>query len=130
MFKNLKIGPKLLLGFAAVLALAIAALAFSIWRLSQVAGDTATMMEKPMEKERIVSDWTAATRATAQRTLAIARSADPSLATFFADIARQSSEESTKRQKAIGSCWSPIASAPFSMKLVRCARSIWQPAGP
>ena len=102
MFKNLKIGPKLLLGFAAVLALAIAALAFSIWRLSQVAGDTATMMEKPMEKERIVSDWTAATRATAQRTLAIARSADPSLATFFADIARQSSEESTKRQKAIG----------------------------
>jgi methyl-accepting chemotaxis protein len=102
MFQNLKIGPRLLLGFAAVLTLAIAVLAFSGWRLSQVAEDTAVMMAKPLAKERLISDWAANTRSSAQRAIAIARTTDVDLAPFFGEVNRLSSIESTKKQKAVG----------------------------
>ncbi len=102
MFKNLKIGARLMLGFASVLALAIAMLAFSGWRLSQVADDTAVMMAKPLAKERLISDWAANTRSSAQRAIAIARTTDVDLAPFFGEVNRLSSIESTKKQKAVG----------------------------
>ncbi len=99
--RNLRIGQRLLLGFAGVLALAVAVLGFSAWRLSQTAQDTRDMMALPLAKERLVSDWYGLIQAAAQRTTAIARSSDASLGTYFADTSRKSSEDAARKVKAI-----------------------------
>ena len=59
------------------------------------------MLAAPLNKERLVSDWFAIVNAGTRRTVAVARSADPSLANFFADDAKSSSARSTELQKSI-----------------------------
>ena len=99
--RNLRIGQRLLLGFAGVLALAIAVLGFSAWRLAQTAQDTRDMMALPLAKERLVSDWYALIQTAAQRTTAIARSTDESLGTYFTETTRKSTAEVAQKVKAI-----------------------------
>ncbi|PCO43150.1 hypothetical protein CQA20_29200, partial [Klebsiella pneumoniae] len=54
-----------------------------LWRLHETARETADMMQTPLAKERLVSDWYANVNAGVRRTAAIARSSDPSLVAFF-----------------------------------------------
>ncbi len=84
MFRNLKIGQRLAAGFALILCLAMLVIGIAMWRLHDSAERTQAMMDKPLRKERMASDWYANTNATIRRTSAIAKSNDASLVSFFA----------------------------------------------
>lgn len=98
-FSKLPIGRRLNLGFTIILLAALAVIATSVLRLHTVAEQTQMMMEKPLAKERLVSDWYRVILAGVRRTTAIAKSSDPSLAAYFADDAATSSKMSTQLQK-------------------------------
>ncbi|MYN40484.1 HAMP domain-containing protein [Duganella sp. FT109W] len=85
---DLSIGRRMALGFAVILAILILNTALGIYRLQGVAAATREMMAQPLAKERLISDWYRNVFAGIRRTTAIAKSADPSLATFFADEAK------------------------------------------
>ncbi|WP_317201683.1 methyl-accepting chemotaxis protein [Janthinobacterium sp.] len=85
---NLKIGARLFVGFATILLISIVSTGVGMWQLRAVAVETRQMAEKPLAKERFVSDWYRNTSSNILRATAIVRSADESLAAFFAaDIA-------------------------------------------
>ncbi|MYN27556.1 methyl-accepting chemotaxis protein [Duganella levis] len=86
---DLSIGRRLALGFAIILAVLILNTGLGIYRLQGVASATRDMMQTPLAKERLISDWYRTVFAGIRRTTAIAKSADPSLATFFADEAKE-----------------------------------------
>ena len=84
---RMSIARRLALGFGLVLVLSAVVLGIALWRLDAAATETRLMMSTPLAKERFVSDWYANINAGVRRTVAIARSADSSLATFFAEDA-------------------------------------------
>ncbi|MGW8392023.1 methyl-accepting chemotaxis protein [Pseudoduganella sp. HUAS MS19] len=98
---NMSIGKRLAFGFAVTLALSIVIAAIGVWRLQQVAGATRQMMETPLAKERMISDWYSKIDSAIRRTTAIARSSDPSLGAFFADESKASTAASSDLQKRI-----------------------------
>ncbi|WP_245844990.1 methyl-accepting chemotaxis protein [Noviherbaspirillum humi] len=55
----------------------------AIWRLSTVAEAVRSTVERPLAKERMVSDWYRFIYSGARRTMAVAKSTDTSLAEFF-----------------------------------------------
>jgi len=85
---DLSIGRRLSLGFAVILGILILNTGLGIYRLQGVADSTRSMMELPLAKERLISDWYRTVFAGIRRTTAIAKSADPALATFFAEEAK------------------------------------------
>src|SRR5450830_1749997 len=100
-FANMPIGRRLNLGFTIILLAALGVIAMSIWRLHTVAETTQAMMQKPLAKERLVSDWYRTIHTSVRRTTAIAKSSDPSLATFFAEDAAAASKLSSEQQNAL-----------------------------
>ncbi|NUU03648.1 methyl-accepting chemotaxis protein [Herbaspirillum robiniae] len=98
---NMSIGKRLSLGFGLILALSIVITAIGFWRLQAVSDATHEMMQQPLAKERLISDWYANLYGGIRRTLAIAKSADPSLAEYFADDAAASSKSSAQTQSKI-----------------------------
>ncbi|MYN04656.1 HAMP domain-containing protein [Pseudoduganella sp. DS3] len=101
LLNNLSIGKRLAFGFAVTLALSIVIAAIGVWRLQQVAGATRHMMETPLAKERMISDWQSKIDSAIRRTTAIARSSDASLGAFFAEESKASSASSAELQKKI-----------------------------
>ena len=101
MLKNMSIGRRLGLGFTIILAFAMLITAIGIWRLQSVAGAMRVMMDAPLAKERLISDWSGKINSAVKRTMAIAHSSDPTLAAFFADDARESTAVSAEYQKKI-----------------------------
>ena len=97
----MKIGSRLGLGFGAILTLMVVITAVSLWRLQTVAETTRQMMQEPLAKERLIGDWYRNIAAGVRRTTAIAKSSDPSLATFFAADAAASTKGSGEMQKKI-----------------------------
>ncbi len=83
MLSNMSVTQRLALGFALILALLAGSILLSSRQLGAVADATETMMNDPLQTERLVSDWYRNVRAAATRTTAIARSSDPSLVDFF-----------------------------------------------
>ncbi|MYN09953.1 methyl-accepting chemotaxis protein [Pseudoduganella aquatica] len=98
---RISIGKRLALGFAVILALSVAITGVAIWRLHDVASATRAMMEVPLAKERLISDWSGKIDSAIRRTTAIARSSDPSLAAYFADESKKSSAISAELQKKV-----------------------------
>ncbi|RYF53669.1 MAG: HAMP domain-containing protein, partial [Comamonadaceae bacterium] len=98
---HLSIGRRLTLAFIALIVLTAAILAIGIWRLQTVAAETDAMMARPLAKERLVSDWYRNIHTSVRRTTAIAKSADPSLAGFFAADTAESGRTSSEQQKQI-----------------------------
>jgi methyl-accepting chemotaxis protein len=80
----MKIGQRLALGFAVVLALSILITAISILKLNAVANAAEEMLDQPVRKERMISDWNANIAVAVIRTSAIIKSSDTSLTEFFA----------------------------------------------
>jgi methyl-accepting chemotaxis protein len=99
--RNLRIRTRLGLGFAIVLLLTTLSSGLGIWRLDQVAEETREMMLEPLAKERMAEEWYRLTFAGLKRQLAIIKSADPSLATYFAADAKASSGRIDEIQKYI-----------------------------
>ncbi|MEN3292626.1 MAG: methyl-accepting chemotaxis protein [Burkholderiales bacterium] len=99
--RNLRIGARLGIGFALVLALMVFMTTIGIWRLGAVAQATHNMTQQPLAKERLISDWYRSIHSSVRRTAAIAKSADPSLVPFFADETKESIKVVADLQKAI-----------------------------
>ncbi|MDR6213191.1 methyl-accepting chemotaxis protein [Paracidovorax wautersii] len=99
--QNISIGKRLGLAFAVLILFIVTMLAVGKWRLQAVAEQTDAMMARPLTKERLVSDWYRTIHTSVRRTTAIAKSADPSLATFFAADTAEAGRMSTDQQKQI-----------------------------
>ncbi|MGH8809673.1 MAG: methyl-accepting chemotaxis protein, partial [Noviherbaspirillum sp.] len=97
----MKIGTRIGLGFTLILALLTVMAGISIWRLQTVAEATRDMMQQPLAKERLVSDWYRNIHAGVRRVSAIAKSADPTLADYFAEDAAASVKSSTELRDKI-----------------------------
>ncbi|SDG71912.1 MULTISPECIES: methyl-accepting chemotaxis protein [unclassified Duganella] len=99
--KNLKIGTRLAAGFGLVLALMILMTVIGIRHMHSVAVATNEMMQQPLAKERMISDWYRLIHTSVRRTSAISKSTDPSLGAYFADDTKQSVAEINKLQKSV-----------------------------
>jgi methyl-accepting chemotaxis protein len=71
---NMKIGRRLGLGFALILAMTVAIAAVGAWRLTEVANSTKAMMAVPLTKERLITDWYSLNYASIRRTATIVAS--------------------------------------------------------
>jgi len=98
---NLKISTRLGLCFFMILLLAFIATGFAQWRLALTASETKLMMELPLAKERMISDWYRYIQVGVRRTAAIARSSDPSLTAFFAEDAATTMKGATEMRDKI-----------------------------
>jgi methyl-accepting chemotaxis protein len=83
---HMRIGTRLAAGFAIVLILSVIATSVALVNSRANAEATRHMMEKPLAKERIVSDWYVLIYSAIARTALIARSTDETLSTTFADV--------------------------------------------
>jgi methyl-accepting chemotaxis protein len=99
--KNLKIGTRLAAGFGLVLALMILMTAIGIRHMGTVATATRDMMQQPLAKERMISDWYRLIHTSVRRTSAISKSSDPSLGPFFAEETASSTAEVNGLQKKV-----------------------------
>ena len=101
MLENISIGKRLTLGFTIILAFAMLITGIGVWRLQGVATATRDMMQVPLAKERMISDWYGKVDSGIRRTTAIARSSDPALGAFFAEESKASSAISSELQKKV-----------------------------
>jgi methyl-accepting chemotaxis protein len=92
LLSNMKIGQRLALGFAVVLGLSIFITVIGILKLNAVANAAQQMLDEPIRKDRLITEWSGNIALAVMRTSAIIKSSDPSLATFF--------EKSTKETNA------------------------------
>jgi methyl-accepting chemotaxis protein len=99
--KNLTIGTRLAAGFGLVLALMILMTVIGIGHMSTVATATRDMMQQPLAKERMISDWYRLIHTSVRRTSAISKSSDPSLGPFFAEETASSTAEVNGLQKKV-----------------------------
>jgi methyl-accepting chemotaxis protein len=81
-----RIGTRLAAAFAIVLLLAVVATTVALFNARHNAEATKQMMEKPLAKERLVSDWYVLIYSAVARTELIARSTDDKLPVVFADV--------------------------------------------
>ena len=98
---NLSITKRLSVGFALILLLCFISILVGIVKLNASAQATHYIVSDPIQTERLVSDWYRDIHTSVRRTTAIAKSSDPSLASYFAQDAATSSERSSKAQKAL-----------------------------
>ncbi|MBT2337256.1 HAMP domain-containing protein [Variovorax paradoxus] len=83
---NLRIGTRLALGFGLVLALTLVSSVLALKIARSNAEATRQMMQSPLVKERLISDWYVLTYSAIARTAMIARSTDQTLPVTFADV--------------------------------------------
>jgi len=95
------IGKRLLASFAVVWLLSGCLLAEGIVKLRAVAAESRSMMDRPLAKERLVSDWYRVIQSGVKRTTAVAKSSDPSLAQFFLPDNQASTKQSTELQNRL-----------------------------
>ena len=100
-FKNMKIGKRLAMGFGLLLLLSIVITAIGLMQLHAVAKASRDMMEVPLTKERLISDWSRYIAIAVVRTVAVSKSSDESLAIFFKADAADSANASTELIKKI-----------------------------
>ena len=98
---NLSIGKRLGAGFALMLAMTVAVAFAGIWHLRSMAADTRAMMDIPMAKQQMIAEWRTQTFGAVRRTIAVVRSADPTLADFFKQDAEVTSARATELIKKI-----------------------------
>ena len=99
--KNLKIGTRLAAGFALVLSLTILMTILGVTQMQTVADSTREMMQLPLAKERMVSDWYRLIHTSVRRTSAVSKSSDTSLGAYFAEETANSTKEVSALQKKV-----------------------------
>ena len=100
-FASMKIGRRLVLGFAVVLGLAVLIAGIGLWQLSALSKATHEMMQEPLAKERLTSDWSKNINVAVIRTTAVAKSTDASLVAFFATNAAETTKSTAALIKQI-----------------------------
>jgi methyl-accepting chemotaxis protein len=98
---NIKIGKRLGLGFALILAMTVVISAVGAWRMNKIADRTKAMMAVPMAKERLITDWYSLNFASIRRTAAIVKSSDPSLGAYFKEDSAASVKKAAELLKQI-----------------------------
>jgi methyl-accepting chemotaxis protein len=101
-FATISVRNQLRFAFAVVIVLSFLATAIAIWRLQVLSDDTQALTQRPLVKERLISGWLLNTSVAAKRTGAIARSAAPELATYYAAETQDSTARTTALQKQVG----------------------------
>jgi methyl-accepting chemotaxis protein len=99
--RNMKIGHRLSLGFGVLLFLSIVITAMALLKMHAIASASREMMAVPVAKERLISDWSKNINVAVVRTIAISKSTDTGLATFFKTDAAASASASTELIKKI-----------------------------
>jgi methyl-accepting chemotaxis protein len=84
LLSNMKIGNRLALGFAVVLGFSVLLTIVGLLKMNALAGATKAMLALPIEKERLVSDWSRNIDVAVARTTVIAKSSDTTLVQYFA----------------------------------------------
>jgi len=98
---QMRIGTRLAAGFGVVLLISAFATGYALLHSRGTAEATRAMMDKPLAKERIVSDWYVLIYSAIARTAMIARSTDNALSTTFADVIADSTRRGTALLKQI-----------------------------
>ncbi|MFD0879517.1 HAMP domain-containing protein, partial [Variovorax dokdonensis] len=86
LLSNVRIGTRLAIGFGLVLALSLVSAGYAIVVAKRNAEATRHMMQSPLAKERLISDWYVLTYSAIARTQMIAKTTDTTLPVTFADI--------------------------------------------
>ena len=113
--KNLNIGKKIAVVFGVVLVVASATTVIGLRQLDKVTRSTRDLMETPLAKERLVSDWYRTIYGGSRRTIAIAKSADSSLVKFFAADSAQGTREVEELMEKV----KPLLNSPQEQQLVK-----------
>ncbi len=95
------IGQRLGVVLGLVLLIAFVGSGLSYLALGRVAAETDVMLNQDLAAERVASDWYRNITNGVNRTSAIAVSADPSLAQFFATTSAESTKQSGELQKQL-----------------------------
>jgi methyl-accepting chemotaxis protein len=98
---QIRIGTRLAIAFAIVLLLSILATSVAVVNARANALATRTMMERPLAKERLVSDWNVLLYSALARTAMIVKSSDDSLSTVFATTIAESTKRGGELSKEI-----------------------------
>ncbi|MDM0027336.1 methyl-accepting chemotaxis protein [Variovorax saccharolyticus] len=86
LLSNVRIGTRLAIAFAIVLGLTIVSTAAALVSARNNAEATRHMMQSPLAKERLISDWYVLTYSAIARTSMIAKTTDETLPVTFADV--------------------------------------------
>ena len=100
-FNNLNIGKRLAAGFALTLATTLLIAAVGMLRLHDSAARSAAVLDAPLAKERMITEWYTQIFAAVRRTAAIAKSSDDSLGAYFKEDAARTGARSTELIKQI-----------------------------
>ena len=98
---QLRIGPRLAAGFGIVLLLSAINTGYALYHSNTTANATRAMMDRPLAKERIVSDWYVLIYSAVARTQMIARSSDGELSNTFAAPIAESAKRGAELLKSI-----------------------------
>jgi len=98
---QLRIGPRLAAGFGIVLLLSALGTSYALYHSNDTANATRAMMDRPLAKERIVSDWYVLIYSAVARTQMIARSSDAELSNTFATQIADSAKRGAELLKSI-----------------------------
>src|ERR1700712_1457521 len=91
--KNANIGKKITLIFGIVLLVSTVTTGVGLWQMNKMTVSVKALMELPLTKERLVNDWYRIIYGGSRRNIAIAKSADTSLVSYFAEDSTKSSKE-------------------------------------
>ena len=95
------LGRRLTAAFGATLCLALLGSGYGAYALNESAAQTRHIVEQDVVTERLVADWYRNVAMSVRRTTAIAVSADPSLADFFAADSAATTKSSNELQEKI-----------------------------
>ena len=98
---QLRIGSRLAAGFGIVLLLSALSTGYALYHSNQTASATRAMMDRPLAKERIVSDWYVLIYSAVARTQMISRSSDGELSNTFASTIAESAKRGAELLKSI-----------------------------
>lgn len=90
---------RLTIGFSFLMVICVLIAYIGLWRLHLVAAAASEMMAKPLEKERVISDWSTGLSGGALRTIAIAKSKDIGLADYFKESSKIGAQNVSNLQK-------------------------------
>ena len=96
------LGRRLTAAFGATLCLALLGSGYGVYALNESAAQTRAIVEQDIVTERLVAEWYRNVAMSVRRTTAIAVSADPSLADFFAADSAAATKSSNELQEKIG----------------------------
>jgi methyl-accepting chemotaxis protein len=100
-FANIKIGNRLATGFALILSMTVLIAVVGVWRLNEVAASTRAMMDQPLAKERLFTDWYGQNFGAIRRTAAIVKSNDPGLGAYFKEDAAATAKQVAQLTKQV-----------------------------